>query len=171
LSGGYKLRFALARALVWQPNMMILDEPLANLDVNAQLSMLRDIKNLASSVNNPIAVFISSQHLHEIEAIADNLLFLRDGCAVFNDSIKLLGLDRDVNTYEIAADLGQRDFIELFPESMPVSIKHDGLHFVVTTPVQLNATTILKIFVENQVEIRYFRDISRSSKKYFNRAA
>jgi ABC-2 type transport system ATP-binding protein len=32
LSGGYKLRFALARALVWKPKLVILDEPLANLD-------------------------------------------------------------------------------------------------------------------------------------------
>lgn len=170
LSGGFKLRFALAAALVWQPDMMILDEPLANLDVNAQLSMLRDIKNLASSVSHPIAVFISSQHLHEIEAIADHLLFLRDGKAVFNDSIKLLGLDREVNTYEVVAEIGQRDFIDLFPESMPVSIKHDGLHFIVSTPEEITATSILKIFVENDVEVRYFRDISRSSKNYFRRA-
>lgn len=40
LSGGFKLRFALAKALVWQPKLIVLDEPLANLDMMAQMVVL-----------------------------------------------------------------------------------------------------------------------------------
>ena len=53
LSGGYKLRFALAKALIWKPIIMVLDEPLANLDVNAQTLVLNDLKDLAHSFLNP----------------------------------------------------------------------------------------------------------------------
>lgn len=171
LSGGFKFRFALAKALVWQPDMMILDEPLANLDVNAQVSILRDIKHLATSISNPIAVFISSQHLHEIEAIADNLLFLRDGKAIFNDAIENLGADRAENVFEVGATMSYPQFVALFPKSMEVSIRHDGLHYIVITPLSFGKMDLLKILVANDVDLRYFRDISYSTKKFFMQAA
>ena len=79
LSGGYRFRFALAKALVWRPQMMVLDEPLANLDVNAQLVVLREIKSIAKSVSHPMAIVLSSQHIHEVETISDKLIFLRKG--------------------------------------------------------------------------------------------
>ncbi|MEM9888924.1 MAG: ATP-binding cassette domain-containing protein, partial [Bacteroidota bacterium] len=50
LSGGYKLRFALAKALVWKPQLLILDEPLANLDIRTQIVVLNDLQNLAKSL-------------------------------------------------------------------------------------------------------------------------
>ena len=40
ISGGFKMRFSLGRALVYNPRLLILDEPLANLDVNTQLLFL-----------------------------------------------------------------------------------------------------------------------------------
>ena len=46
LSGGYKLRFALARALVWKPRLLVMDEPLANLDVKAKSVLLQDVRDL-----------------------------------------------------------------------------------------------------------------------------
>lgn len=171
LSGGFKLRFALAKALVWQPDMMILDEPLANLDVNAQLSILRDIKHLATSVSNPIAVFISSQHLHEVEAIADNLIFLQNGKALFNDAIENLGRDRINNIFEVGISINYPQFMALFPKNMEVSIRHDGLHYIVVTPASFSKIDLLNIFITNDLDLCYFRDISRSSKKYFMQAA
>jgi ABC-2 type transport system ATP-binding protein len=171
LSGGFKFRFALAKALVWQPDMMILDEPLANLDMNAQLSILRDIKHLATSVSNPIAVFISSQHLYEIEAISDNLLFLRDGKALFNSPMQNLGVGHTENIFEIGAAINYEKFVNLFSESITVSIKHDGLQYIVTTPLSFGKNELLKILLANDIDLRYFRDISCSSKKFFMRGA
>jgi len=45
LSSGYKLRFEIAMALVWEPSILILDEPLANLDIQAQEILLQDLRN------------------------------------------------------------------------------------------------------------------------------
>ena len=44
LSGGYQMRFELARTLLWKPKLLILDEPLASLDINAQSIFLRDLR-------------------------------------------------------------------------------------------------------------------------------
>ncbi|WP_089727185.1 ABC transporter ATP-binding protein [Candidatus Thiosymbion oneisti] len=169
LSGGYKFRFALARALVWRPELMILDEPLANLDVNAQLAVLRDIKAMATNVSHPIAVFISSQHLHEIEAIADRILFLRKGEASFNDRRVRLGDDRQKNVFELACELPvpalQAAIGGRLP--LPVPITQDGLHYTLTTETDVSATDVLQILLETGVRIQYFRDISRSTKGLF----
>jgi ABC-2 type transport system ATP-binding protein len=167
LSGGYKLRFALARALVWKPEILILDEPLANLDVNAQLSMLRDIKNLATSLSHPMAVLISSQHIHEIEAIAENLVFLREGKIVFNQPISNLGASRSENTFEIKTPLRYRDFIGAFPEEFPVHVMDTGIHFLVQTPKNVAPQELLKVLLDRGVPVEYFRDISCSSKIFF----
>ena len=77
LSGGYKLRFSLAKALVWKPKILILDEPLANLDKRAQLVFLNNIKDFSSRYN--LCVILSSQHIEEVELIADKLMYLKNG--------------------------------------------------------------------------------------------
>lgn len=79
LSGGYKLRFALARALVWKPRLLVLDEPLANLDVKAKSVLLQDVQDLARSYRYPIAVLLSSHDLHDIERVSQQMVFLRSG--------------------------------------------------------------------------------------------
>ncbi len=45
LSGGYKLRFALAKALIWKAELLVIDEPLAHLDIKAQMVVLKDLQN------------------------------------------------------------------------------------------------------------------------------
>lgn len=167
LSGGYKFRFALARALVWRPKFMILDEPLANLDVNAQLAVLRDIKSLALNVNHPIAVFVSSQHLHEIESIADNVLFLSKGQPLFNNRRARLGEDRNANYYELACDHKAHDVEKLLETAIPVSITQDGLNLTLKTPLEYSANDVLNLLTSFGVGVNYFRDISRSSKRIF----
>ena len=167
LSGGFKFRFALARALVWLPDLMVLDEPLANLDVNAQLTVLRDIKSMATNVSHPIAIFMSSQHLHEVEAIADNILFLNKGEAKFNDRRVRLGENRTENRFELAGAFKLQVLQRAIGDRFPVSITQDGLSFILTTEIGITARDILLVLMDSGVEVQYFRDISRSTKRLF----
>jgi ABC-2 type transport system ATP-binding protein len=79
ISGGYKIRFELVRALVTEPSLLILDEPLAYLDVIARQRFLKDLQTIATSFAKPIPVVVTSQHLNEIEAVADQIVFIDDG--------------------------------------------------------------------------------------------
>ena len=91
LSGGYKIRFELVRALVMQPKLLILDEPLAYLDVIARQRFLEDLRTIASSVVQPIPIVVTSQHLNEIEAVADQMILLNDGKCQFSGPVAGIG--------------------------------------------------------------------------------
>ena len=78
-----EIRFELVRALLCQPELLVLDEPLAYLDIVTQQLFLSDLRSIASSLEHPIPIVVTSQHLHEIEAVADRMVILDDGACLF----------------------------------------------------------------------------------------
>ena len=82
--------------MVWNPKVLILDEPLANLDLLAQELLLQDLRDLVNSHKNPVTVILSSQQLHEVETVADQIIFLKNGRAVYNGSVhEIKNTDKD----------------------------------------------------------------------------
>jgi ABC-2 type transport system ATP-binding protein len=165
LSGGFQLRFALARALVWKPRLLILDEPLANLDPFTQQIVLSDLRHLADSVRFPLAVLVSSQHIHEIEAVSDNLLLLVGGNMKFFGPTEDVGRERQVNRFEMSGrGVQQGDLKDLFVDIPYHSLHYTGVAFVLTTPRAVTGDLILQRLSDSPLPITYFRDISRSAK-------
>lgn len=76
LSTGYRMRAAIAVALVANPGMLVLDEPLAPLDTRSQQRLLQELRTRATQFRT--AIIVSSQHIPEIESIADVVLTLTD---------------------------------------------------------------------------------------------
>ena len=74
LSGGQKQRLALAGAIVSNSNLLLLDEPTALLDPQSQNSVLKVVKKLTSSSNDPITAIWITHRLEE--------LFFCDGAAI-----------------------------------------------------------------------------------------
>jgi len=168
LSGGFKLRFALACALVWKPKLLIIDEPLANLDFKAQQVVLRDLRNLAESLRYPMSVLISSQHLHEVEAVSDQIVFLDKGKVEFNGPKEQLGEERRCNTFETLVSCKEEELREHLRPLAPQRIQHSGVSYVVTLPLAVDGSRLLRHLLECGVEVEYFRDISRSIKQLFH---
>ena len=167
LSGGFKLRFALARALVWKPRLLIIDEPLANLDIKTQLIVLQDLRELSRSLRFPMSILISSQHLHEIEAVSDKILFLEQGSVAFYDQTEMLGKARSGNTFELGCDQdlnGLKRVLEGIPDSR---VSFNGVAFVIQTPLTTTERELIYHLLLEDIHIHYFRDISRSVKSLF----
>jgi ABC-2 type transport system ATP-binding protein len=165
LSGGFQLRFALARALVWKPRLVILDEPLANLDPFTQQIVLSDLRHMADSVQFPLAVLVSSQHIHEIEAVSDNMLLLVGGNMKFFGPTEEVGHERQVNRFEMSGrGVQQGDLKDLFVDIPYHSLHYSGVAFVLTTPRAVTGDLILQRLSDSPLPITYFRDISRSAK-------
>ena len=80
LSGGEKQRVAIGRALLAQPRLLLMDEPLASLDVARRDEVLRYIELLRDDLAIPI-VYVSHS-VAEITRLADTVVILSDGKAI-----------------------------------------------------------------------------------------
>lgn len=77
LSGGQQQRVALARAIVARPRLLLMDEPLSNLDKSLRENLALEIRSLIEQLNLT-AVFVTHDQ-HEAFALADQVAILLDG--------------------------------------------------------------------------------------------
>ena len=77
LSGGQKQLVAISRSLVLKPKILLMDEPLANLDVKLKRKILEHIKNLKQNFDLTI-IYVTHDH-KEAFAIADKIVVLDKG--------------------------------------------------------------------------------------------
>jgi iron complex transport system ATP-binding protein len=81
LSTGERRRVQIARALMPDPDLLILDEPGSSLDLGARETLVRDLARLADK-SCPAAIMLVTHHLEEIPRGFDRALVLGDGRAV-----------------------------------------------------------------------------------------
>jgi NitT/TauT family transport system ATP-binding protein len=74
ISGGQAQRAALARAIVMEPDVLLLDEPLAALDLFTRLDLQRDLRAIAARLG--VTVLLVSHDIPEIARMADHAVFL-----------------------------------------------------------------------------------------------
>ena len=84
-SAGMKQRLSLAQSLIHEPELLILDEPTANMDPTGRLSILDKLKQL--SQEKSVTIFLSSHILAELEQIVDSLTMINKGRIVVQGSI------------------------------------------------------------------------------------
>lgn len=101
LSGGQQQRVALARALVIQPDVLLMDEPLSNLDAKLRVEMRTVIKNIQKNVG--ITTVYVTHDQEEAMAVSDRIAVMKDGV------IRHCGKPK--NIYQRPADLFVATFI------------------------------------------------------------
>ncbi len=101
LSGGQQQRVAVARAVVLEPEVLLFDEPLSNLDAKLRRKVREDIRELQQRLGLT-AVYVTHDQ-EEALAISDRIVVMRDG------RIAQVGAPRDL--YERPADRFVADFV------------------------------------------------------------
>lgn len=84
LSGGEKQRVAIGRALLSDPEILLLDEPLSALDLPRKQELLTYLGKLTRTLNIPILYV--THHLDEVVALADHILLLENGKMLAHDT-------------------------------------------------------------------------------------
>lgn len=165
ISSGYRTRFELARILLQKPQLLILDEPLANLDIKAQQTILTDLRFIAKSAYNPMGVILSSQQLHEVEKIADDVVFIKNGECIYQsnkaDSPGVKGF-----AIEIETTVAKETIMEIL-KGAAADIQFNGGFYTITSGEAYPPGELVKRLLDNGIAITYFRDITFSTKRYF----
>ena len=104
LSGGMKRRLMIARALVHKPDLLILDEPTAGVDIELRRTMwqfLRDINN------EGVTIILTTHYLEEAEMLCNNIAIIDEGDIIENTSMKelLKKLNKEVFILDVEGDL------------------------------------------------------------------
>ena len=145
LSGGQQQRVALARALVLQPKVLLLDEPLSNLDAKLRVQMRDEIRLLQQRIG--ITTIYVTHDQSEAMSISDEV------AVMYNGRLQQVGPPQEIyrrpNSTFVADFIGQTNFIKttisniaddtltikLFGED--VSFQNNGYNFTTQDKVQL----------------------------------
>ncbi len=87
LSGGMKRRLMIARALVHEPKLLILDEPTAGVDIELRRSMWEFLREINAAGTT---IILTTHYLEEAESLCRNVAIIDHGVIVQNTSVKQL---------------------------------------------------------------------------------
>ena len=163
ISSGYRTRFEIARILLQKPRLLILDEPLANLDINAQQTILTDLIFMAKGVHNPMGIILRSQQLHEVEKVADSVIFIKQGNCIYKSSDAEGKITSNAVEFETKAD--RENIIGLFGE-VDIELQFNGGFYTIIS-TNLSSQEIIGKMIDAKITITYFRDITYSTKRFF----
>jgi ABC-2 type transport system ATP-binding protein len=104
LSGGMKRRLMIARALMHEPKLLILDEPTAGVDIELRRSMWNFLKEIN---RQGITIILTTHYLEEAELLCRNIGIIQRGELIENTSMKALLNKLHVETFilDIEADV------------------------------------------------------------------
>jgi ABC-2 type transport system ATP-binding protein len=105
LSGGMKRRLMIARALVHNPKLLILDEPTAGVDIELRHSMWEYLVKLNKEEGTTI--ILTTHYLEEAESLCENIAIINEGDIVKNSSMK--SLLQELHRQTLVVDLAQEN--------------------------------------------------------------
>ena len=135
LSGGERQRVALARALATSPRLLLLDEPLASLDVSFKGAIIRYLKRVRQELHTPM-IYVSHS-ISEVVALAEEMLVLSEGRPVAQGRPSEVLVRPDVGTM---ADYGALE--NLLDATVVARRSEQGLSVIDVGGVELAAPEI-----------------------------
>jgi iron complex transport system ATP-binding protein len=105
MSGGELQKVAIARALVQEPKVLLLDEPTSNLDLKNQVEILTIIRDIAR--DHRIAVVMTMHDLNQALRFADSFIFLKDGTVRVHGGNEIVTADIIEEVYGLPVMIGE----------------------------------------------------------------
>jgi ABC-2 type transport system ATP-binding protein len=91
LSGGLKRRVMLAKAMMHNPPVLILDEPTAGVDVETRQALWKFLRTLHSKGST---IVLTSHYLEEIESLCERVAVIKDGAIILDEMMETLTKDK-----------------------------------------------------------------------------
>ena len=149
LSGGMRRRLLLGKALVHSPQILVLDEPTAGVDISLR-NMLWD--NVREMNARGVTIILTTHYLEEAEAICDDIGIINHGKLIVRDSTKnLLGrLDHKTLVITPARDCA----LPALPAGITGQKRDDGKLAFTYQPNATSADAVLDLIRASKIEIK-----------------
>lgn len=123
LSGGMKRRLMIARALMHDPKLLILDEPTAWIDINLRKSTYEFLEKLNK---NGMTILLTTHYLEEVERLCNTLAVIKNGEIIINTSKKEFFAQMEASTFEITLDKEYQNIpaLQLYSHTLSWNILH-----------------------------------------------
>ena len=141
LSGGMKRRFQIAKALVHDPDILILDEPTAGVDVELRHDLWKYLKDLH---NDGKTILLTTHYIEEAELLCENVAIIDEGKILKEGSPKQL--TKELGKSGVTVQTGQNinNLESLLPE-LTYTVEDSRLHFSVKDPEKAIPDIIQKL--------------------------
>jgi ABC-2 type transport system ATP-binding protein len=166
LSKGMKQRVSLARALIHDPSILILDEPAAGLDPRARIE-LRELL-LALSIQGK-AILISSHILSELAEICNSAIIIEKGKILKAGRLDALSAEKPHFTVMVRAAGDQHQLYKklvMLPNIIDARIVGDGIEIDIEGPHE-NSTKIIRSLINDNVPLVEFSQIKAGLEDIF----
>lgn len=161
LSGGMKRRLMIARALVHKPQVLILDEPTAGVDVEIRRSMWAFLKRTNAEGTT---IILTTHYLEEAEQLCKNIAIIDKGRIVKETSMKQLLQSLHHQTFVFDT----LDTVEAFPIVDGLYFEQlDGNSFELRVSNDLSLNDVFAIFDKNHIRIHSMRNKTNRLEELF----
>jgi len=163
LSGGMKRRLMIARAMVNEPRLLILDEPTAGVDIEIRRSMWDFIREINESGTT---VILTTHYLEEAEELCRNIAIIDHGEIIQNTDMKALLGTLDIETFilDIKQPLSQAPVVE----GIELTLR-DELTLVASLPKRKTLNTLFSSLDSAGVQVVSMRNKANRLEELFLR--
>ena len=161
LSGGYKRRLMIAKALVHDPKLLILDEPTAGVDIELRREMWTFLKEINT---NGTTIILTTHYLEEAEQLCRNIGIIDHGTMVADTSMKdLLGtLNVQGFVFDLTEPLETPPLIEGFPLKL-----EDSLTLVAAVNKDRSINALFEELSKLDIKVKSMRNESNRLEELF----
>ena len=161
LSGGYKRRLMIAKALVHEPKLLILDEPTAGVDIELRREMWTFLKEINE---NGTTIILTTHYLEEAEQLCRNIGIIDGGKIVTNTGMKdLLGsLNVQGFVFDLEAPLNEAPKIEGFPLKL-----EDPLTLIAAVSKDRSINSLFGMLTEKGIKVKSMRNEANRLEELF----
>ncbi|MDR0826101.1 MAG: ABC transporter ATP-binding protein [Mycoplasmataceae bacterium] len=165
-SSGQKKKILLAQALIHDPDIIIMDEPVANLDPKARIeffNLLLDLKQKGK------AIFISSHVLAELDRYSDSATVLDGGRIVYDGDRKKLMSMFSKNGYEVSVDKENLVIDYLKKHKIPYKKNEENNNLIIEFENKKLIANFQEYLVSHKVDIILFKKVEPSLEQVYEK--
>ena len=165
LSGGMKRRLMIARALVHEPSILILDEPTAGVDIEIRRSMWNFLKEIN---DKGTTIILTTHYLEEAETLCKNIAIINNGVVIENTGMQTLLAKLHVETFILNTEDSLDNKLQGWNKEQGCNVKQiDNLTFEVEISKENSLNNLFAELNNRNIKVSSLRSKSNRLEELF----